>query len=65
MTLKGITKNDVLVGLIPYMTTIRTRYIGLESLSLEIDNNIPVPYVMRTDQKNGFVRQGILCHILS
>jgi hypothetical protein len=60
---EGITKNDVLSGMIPYMTMICTREIRSESLSLEIDNNIFIPYVIRTDQKKGFVRQGILCHI--
>jgi hypothetical protein len=64
MVIKGITKDDVLTGLIPYTTTICTRKIRLESLSLEIYDDIFVPYVIRTDQKKGFVRQGILCHTL-
>jgi hypothetical protein len=32
-------------------------------LSLEIYDDISIPYVIRTDQKKGFVRKGILCHI--
>jgi hypothetical protein len=56
MVVKGITKDDVLMGLIPYTTMIYTRKIRLESLSLEIDDDISIPYIIRTDQKKGFVR---------
>jgi hypothetical protein len=56
MALKGITKDDVLMGLIPYKTMICTRKIRPESLSLEIYDDISVPYIIRTDQKEGFVK---------
>jgi hypothetical protein len=55
-TVKGITKNDVFMGLIPYTTMIFTREIRPASLSLDIDDNISVPYIIRTNQKNGFFR---------
>jgi hypothetical protein len=61
--IKSVTNNYVLTGLIPYMMTVCARKVGPESLSLEIDDNISVPSVIRTDQKKGFIRQGILCHI--
>jgi hypothetical protein len=53
---KGITKDNVLAGLIPNMTTICTRNIRPKILGLEIDDNISVPYVIRTYHKEGFVR---------
>jgi hypothetical protein len=46
--IKGITNDNVLMGLIPDMKTIYTRKIMLEILGLEIDDNISVPYVVRT-----------------
>jgi hypothetical protein len=52
----GITKDNVLTGLILDTTTICTRNIRPESLGLEIDDNIYVLYVIRTDQKEGFIR---------
>jgi hypothetical protein len=53
---KGITRDDLLTGLIPYKTTIFTRKIRPKILDLEIDDNISIPYVIRTNQKEGFVR---------
>jgi hypothetical protein len=55
MAVKGITKDIVLMGLIPYTMTICTRNIRPKRLGLEIDDNISVPYVVKTDQKEGFV----------
>jgi hypothetical protein len=53
---KGITKDNVLTGLISDTMMICTRNIRLKILGLDIDDNIFVPYVIRTDQKEGFVR---------
>jgi hypothetical protein len=44
-TVKSITKDDVLMGLISYSTMICTRKVGPKILSLEIDDNISIPYV--------------------
>ena len=52
---KGITEDNVLMGLIPCTMMIYTRNIRLESLGLEIDDNIFVPYLIIIDQKEGFV----------
>jgi hypothetical protein len=61
---KGIIEDDVLSGLdIICDDDLYWISRAMESLSLEIDNNIFVPYVIIIDQKNGFVMQGILCHI--
>ena len=56
MEIKSVIENYVLTGLIPYMMTICARKVRPKSLSLEIDDNIFVPYVIKTDQKEGFVR---------
>jgi hypothetical protein len=56
MAIKSVTENDVLIGLIEDATTICTREVWLESLSLEINDNISIPSIIKTDQKKGFVR---------
>jgi hypothetical protein len=58
VAIKGIIEDDVLMGLIPYVTTICTI-----SLGLEIGNDIFVLDIIKTDQKRGFVGIGILSHI--
>jgi hypothetical protein len=62
--LKGITKDNVLTGLILNTTTIYTRNIMPESLGLEIYDNVSIPYVVKTDEKERFVRKGIFFHNL-
>jgi hypothetical protein len=54
--IKSVTENDVLMGSISYMKMVRTRKVKSKSWSLEIDDNIFVPNVIRTDQKKGFIR---------
>jgi hypothetical protein len=54
-TIKSVTEDNVLTGLVTYATTVSARQIRPESLSLEIDNDIPIPKVIRTDQKKGFI----------
>jgi hypothetical protein len=44
------------MGLILDTMMICTINIKLECLGLEIDDNISVPYVIRADQKDGFLR---------
>jgi hypothetical protein len=56
MEIKSVTEDNVLTGLVMYATTVSARQIGPESLSLEIYNDIPIPKVIRTDQKKGYVR---------
>jgi hypothetical protein len=46
MMVKGITKNNILIGLIPNMTMIYTRHIRLESLGLEVNNNVSIPNII-------------------
>jgi hypothetical protein len=46
MEVKGITKDDVLMGLMPYTTMIFTREIRIEILILDIDDNIFIPYII-------------------
>jgi hypothetical protein len=55
MTIKSITEDNILTGLVTYLTMVSARQIGLESLSLEIYNDIPIPKVVGTDQKEGFI----------
>jgi hypothetical protein len=54
-TIKSITEDYILTGLVTYSTTVNARKIGQESLSLEIYNDIPIPKVIRTDKKKGFI----------
>jgi hypothetical protein len=54
--IKSVTEDNVLMGLVTYATMVSARQIGLESLSLEINNDIPIPTVIRIDQKKGFIR---------
>jgi hypothetical protein len=63
MVIKSAPENDVLVGLISYTMTVCARKVRLESLNLEIDDNISIASIIRTYQKKGFIRQRILCHI--
>jgi hypothetical protein len=50
-TIKSDTENYVLTSLILYMTTVHTRKVKLESLSLEIDDNISIPNIIKNDHK--------------
>jgi hypothetical protein len=61
---KGITKDNVLTGLIPNATTIYTRNIEPESLGLEINDNVSIPDVVKTYQKERLIRKGIFYHSL-
>jgi hypothetical protein len=49
MTIKSVTEDNILTGLVMYMTMLSARQIGLESLILEINNDISIPKVIRTD----------------
>ena len=53
--IKNVTEDNVLTSLVTYAMMISARQIGLESLSLEIDNDIPIPKVIRNDHKKGFI----------
>jgi hypothetical protein len=55
MMIKSITEDNILTGLVAYATMVSARQIGPESLSLEIYNDIPIPKVIGTDQKKGFI----------
>jgi hypothetical protein len=54
--IEGITQDNLLMGLILDTMTIYTRKVKPESLDLEIDDNISIPYFIRTDQKEGFIK---------
>jgi hypothetical protein len=54
-TIKSITKDNILMGLVTYSMAVNTRKIGIESLILEIYNDISIPKVIETDQKKGFI----------
>jgi hypothetical protein len=62
---KGITKDNILVGLIPNTMKINTRYIRPKILALEIDDDVSIPYIVCTDKKERFTRKRIFCHIFS
>ena len=53
--IKSITEDNILTGLVVYLTTVSARQIGSESMSLEIYDDISVPKVIGTDQEKGFI----------
>jgi hypothetical protein len=55
MTIKSIIKDNILMGLVAYSTTISTRQIGPESIGLEIYDDISIPNIIRTNQEKGFI----------
>jgi hypothetical protein len=55
-TIKSITEDNILTGLVAYSTMVSARQIGLESLGLEIYDDIPIPKVIETDQEKGFIK---------
>jgi hypothetical protein len=59
---KGITEDNVLTSLIPNTTMIYMRKIRPEILGLEINDNVSIPYVVGTNQKERLIKKGILCH---
>jgi hypothetical protein len=62
MKVKGIIKDNVFSDLILNTTTIYTRKIRPKSLGSEINDNLSIPYVIGTGQKERLIRKGILCH---
>ena len=54
MTIKSITEDNILMGLVAYSMVVNARQIGPERLSLEIYDDIPIPKV-KNDQKKGFI----------
>jgi hypothetical protein len=51
----SITEDNILTGLVAYSMTVSARKIGLESLGLEIYDDISVPKVIGTNQEKGFI----------
>jgi hypothetical protein len=54
-TIKSITEDNILMGLVAYSTAVSARQIGPESLGLEIYDDISVPKVIGTNQEKGFI----------
>jgi hypothetical protein len=61
--IESVIEDKILMGLVMYTTTVSAREVRLESLSLEINNDISILKVIETNQKEGFVRQIILFYI--
>jgi hypothetical protein len=55
-TIKSITEDNILTGLVAYSTAVSTRQIGAKILGLEIYDDISVPKIIRTNQEKGFIR---------
>jgi hypothetical protein len=49
MTIKSITEDNILTGLVAYSTMTSARQIGPEILGLEIYDDISIPKVIETD----------------
>jgi hypothetical protein len=54
-TIKSITEDKILTGLVVYAKMVSARQIRPESLGLEIYDDIDIPKVIGTDQKRGFI----------
>jgi hypothetical protein len=44
------------MGLVAYSTSVSSGQIGLESLGLEIYDDIAIPKIIGTNEENGFIR---------
>jgi hypothetical protein len=55
-TIKSITKDNILTGLVVYLTAVCARQIGSESLGLEKYDDISIPKVIKINQEKGFIR---------
>jgi hypothetical protein len=64
MMVKGITKDKVSMGLMLNRMAIYTRNIGSESLGLELNDNVSIPYVIINYNKERLNKKGIPCHSL-
>jgi hypothetical protein len=53
--IKSITEDNILAGLVAYLMIVSARQIGLESLGLDIYDDISIPKVIGTDQEKGFI----------
>ena len=49
MTIKSITEDNILTGLVVYLTKVGTRQIEPEILGLEIYDDISIPKIIRTN----------------
>jgi hypothetical protein len=56
MTIESIPEDNILTSLVVYSTPVRTRQIGLESLGLEIYDDITIPKIIRTNEEKGFIK---------
>ena len=56
MTIKSITEDNILTGLVAYSTVVSTRKISPKSLGLEIYDDISIPKIIGTNQEKGFIR---------
>jgi hypothetical protein len=56
MMIKSVTEDNIMMGLVTYMTRVGARQIMMKILSLEINNDISIPKVIGMDQKKGFIR---------
>jgi hypothetical protein len=48
-TIKSITEDNILTGLVAYSTTVSARQIGWKSLGLEIYDDVSIPNVIGID----------------
>jgi hypothetical protein len=64
MMVKGITKDNILMSLIPNTKTIYTRYIRLKSLGLDTNDDVSIPYIIITNQRYIHQEKNLLPHFL-
>ena len=57
MMIKSITEDNTLMGLVAYSTPVSTGQIGMESLGLEIYDDITIPKIINADEEKRFIGQ--------
>ena len=55
-TIKSIPEDNILMSLVAYLTMVSTGQIRLESIGLEIYDDISVPKIIETNHEKGFIR---------
>ena len=56
MVIKSVTEDNILTSLVTYTMMVSARKIELESLGLDIYDDISIPKVIETNQEKGFIR---------
>ena len=60
MMMNCVVSYDIMVSLVPNTTLIKMSGSNLRSLGMEIDDDISIPWIIRFDQKQCFIRDKVI-----